>query len=244
MGQNITEIWQMNHAFAFRLDFFSVAIQEELAKKIKSMLPEDTLMSIRLLTDLDKQIIDTDAVVESLETSSIEEVVSKSVYCFVTSIQNSDFNLYISPYFIFGGMKNNEHREALPEIFTKVFAKIKEFKKSITPTALTCSLSFYTQLNREKIDRTFKPNVFPVIHDNSLSNRYTDTYRTDETLVDFVRTIRAAKDDNQNLIPGIFDVNLILNNILYFNNLEAIEIESALNTMFAASKKEIEKYHI
>lgn len=244
MGQNITEIWQMNHAFAFRLDFFSVAVQEELAKKIKSILPEDTLMSIRLLTDLDKQTIDTDAVVESLETSSIEEVVSKSVYCFITSIENSNFSLYISPYFIFGRMVNNEHRGALPKTFTDVFAKIEEFKNSITPTALTCSLLFYKQLDKEEIGRIFKPNVFPIVHENSLSNRYTDTYRTDETLVDFIRIIRAAKDDNQELIPGIFDVNFILNNILYFNNLEAIELESALSTMFAASKKEIEKYHI
>jgi hypothetical protein len=240
---NSTDIWQMNQAFAFRLDFFSVAVQEKLAKELKKMLPNDTLMSIRLLTDVDKQIIDIDAVVDSLETSSIEEVVSKSVYYFEVCVSHNKFHLYVSPYFIFGNMENKEHSDILPEKFLEIFKKIMAFKESITPAALTCSLNFYAQLSREDIDKKFKPNVFPVIRENTLSNRYTDTYKTGDTLVDIVRTIRMAKDHDQNLINNKFDINLILNNVLYFNNFEDL-MDSPLSEMFKASKEEIEKYYL
>lgn len=230
------KLFEQINFYAFRLTFYSVDFQEQLAGFIKKKYP-DALMSVHIPTEYDNGLIDMDAVVESLDTS-IESVVTKPIYDFQILDSENDMvniHIYLSPYFLFIS-KNVEAGEAsVCDVFYDVFSELNKMKELLTPSSFACILNMHQEISEEQIKEKFVADAFPCLNRSNLQRgRYVDTYGKDDTIIDVVRIIKSTNG-------GLYDVNIVLNENLYFESFNQLDITTAIDEMVLSASNDFYK---
>ena len=189
---------------AFRVDFFSMSsFCKAYSEFLVNTYKRDSF-TIRELTDIEREVVDVDAVSDTID-SSLGDIIDKKNYIIRGLLFNSDkiqpnikVDAYISPYYLFVSICENEQQHIednglLAEIYNAL--NLERFQNGIDFQGLT----LYTQheVKASSLDELFKivdKTAFPLLTDEgTLNGRYSDTRIAGSCYVSLVRIIRQGK---------------------------------------------------
>ena len=189
---------------AFRVDFFSMSsFCKAYSEFLVNTYKRDSF-TIRELTDIERELVDVDAVSDTID-SSLGDIIDKKNYIIRGLLFNSDkvqlnikVDAYISPYYLFVSICENEQQHiedngSLAEIYNAL--NLERFQNGIDFQGLT----LYTQheVKASSLDELFKivdKTAFPLLTDEgTLNGRYSDTRIAGSCYVSLVRIIRQGK---------------------------------------------------
>ena len=188
---------------AFRVDFFSMSsFCKAYSEFLVNTYKRDSF-TIRELTDIERELVDVDAVSDAID-SSLGDIIDKKNYIIRGLLLNSDkvqlnikVDAYISPYYLFVSIYENEQRVEDNGLLAKVYnaLSLEKFSNGIDFQGLT----LYTQheAKASSLDELFKivdKTAFPLLTDEgTLNGRYSDTRIAGSCYVSLVRIIRQGK---------------------------------------------------
>jgi hypothetical protein len=187
---------------AFRVDFYSMSsFCETYSEFLVNTYKRDSF-TIRELTDIERELVDVDAVADVMD-SSVGDIIDKKNYIIrgLLLISNDEVRLkadaYISPYYLFVSVcENEQHIEddgLLAEVYNAL--SLAKFSNAIDVQGLT----LYTQheVKAPSLDELFKivdKTSFPLLkEEGTLNGRYSDTRIAGRSYVSLVRIIRQGE---------------------------------------------------
>ena len=230
----------LNESISFRMDFFSVpSFKNEFVENIGEILGFPCFQE-RLITEEEKQKIDIDSVVNTLD-NSIEEIISTKIYkYFDFKISNIDCELYISHYYIFLYIDYSGYDgdgDYLAEV-CNIFNQLREFSSKLTPQKLSFITSYHAQADEGQLWKVFDKEAFPLMEsDNLVNGRYADQHEYEALSIYLVREIRKGYDkETQNII---YDVNVTSYATRVINSIKNIDFNDIFSQMLDNSHKEV-----
>lgn len=195
----------------------------------------------RLLTEEEKQKIDIDSIVNTLD-NSIEEIISKKIYRYYNfKICGISSELYISHYYLFLYLNykgNNTQIDYLSGV-CDVFDRLKDFKTKLTPQKISLISSYHAQADTEQLWTVFDKEAFPLMESSNLVNgRYADQHLYAPMSIDLIREIRKGYNEG-NEQEERYDVNITSYATEEISSVGDIDFHDIFSNMLKNSNNEV-----
>lgn len=188
---------------AFRVDFFSMSsFYKSYSEFLVNEYKKDGF-TIRELTDIEKELVDVDAVSDAMD-SSLGDIIDKKNYIIHGLLLNNDkvqlnikVDVYISPYYLFVSINESEHHIEDNKVIAGIYDMLRlvDFSNSIDVQGV----ALYTQhevmaQSLKELFETIDKTSFPLLkEEDTLNGWYSDTRIAGKFYVSLVRIIRQGE---------------------------------------------------